>query len=347
MIFFVDGERYGLETRVVKEVVWVPELYWNHSLPTGIAGVFPYRGTVLPVLHLPQWFGGTPRKLRIHDQVIVVEWQDRVMGLLVDKVQDVTSLVVEQVDVISPGTTARGLARQGVVGVANIGKQSVNMLDLSLALQDLQDSGTSEHLIPLTPEFLVGTSSAQTDGWIPVSSEGFEELTQEDHQLLQERADVMGQTELVVDTQKWITLAVVCLNEDYVGLDPLVVREFAELGDIVPIPCCPKFVLGNMNLRGEVLTVFDLRCALNMPIVENLPPSQVAVIQFDSYLMGIAVQKVLDCVSCQSHGGGISQIGDEAGSFMNVVSHYQGKPLKYLDVSHLLSSKVLEVYEEV
>ena len=171
-------------------------------------------------------------------------------------------------------------------------------------------------------------------------------MTQEDHDLLQERAEVLAQSEPVVDAQKWITMAVVRLNEEYVGLDPLVVREFAELEDIVPIPCCPNFVLGHMNLRGEVLTVFDLRYVLNMPIVKNLLPSKVAVIQFDTCLMGIAVQEILDCVSCQSHAA-VSRNEDEDSSFLNVISHYQGKPLRYLDVSQLLSSKVLEVYEEV
>jgi hypothetical protein len=63
--------------------------------------------------------------------------------------------------------------------------------------------------------------------------------------------------------------------------------------------------------------------------------------------MGIAVQEVLDCVSCQSNGGASSRIGGEGGSTMKVVSQIRGKALKYLDVSQLISSKVLEVYEEV
>jgi purine-binding chemotaxis protein CheW len=172
-------------------------------------------------------------------------------------------------------------------------------------------------------------------------------LTQEECALLQERADTLGQGEPVVDAQEWMTLAVVRLNEEYIGLDPLVVREFAELGHIVPIPCCPNFVLGHMNLRGEVLTVFDLRHVFNMPVVENLPFSQVAVIQFDSCLLGIAVQEVLDCVSCESKSGDSFRIEGEGGSFIKVVSQYQGKSLKYLDVSRLIESKVLEVYEEV
>ncbi|MDX1410741.1 MAG: chemotaxis protein CheW [Nitrospirales bacterium] len=125
IIFLVDEDLYGFQTRVVKEVIWVPELFWNHSLPPGIAGMFSYRGTVLPVLNLHQWFGGNPQKLQIHDQVILVEWQDRAVGLLVDKVQDVTSLVVEQVEGISPGATDLSLAGQGMVGVANMGKQTV------------------------------------------------------------------------------------------------------------------------------------------------------------------------------------------------------------------------------
>jgi len=347
VIFLVGRDLYWIETRVVKEVLWVPELFWNHSLPTGMAGMFSYRGTVIPVFDLHQWADGGPRKLRLSHQVIVVEWKGRVAGLICDKVQDVTSLLVDDVDEISLGATAQGSHGDGVVAIEKVDGQSVKMLDLSLVLQDLEAPGTRVNLNSLASGFTEGKGFGQTDLWIPVSSKGFEEMTQEEFHLLQERAVVLAESERVVDAQKWITLAVVRLNGEYVGLDPLVVREFAELHDIVPVPCCPNFVLGHMNLRGEVLTVFDLRYVLNMPIVENLPLSQVAVIQLDTCLMGIAVQEVLDCVSCQSNSGSSSRMGGEGDSFMNVVSQYRGNALKYLDVSHLITSKVLEVYEEV
>jgi chemotaxis signal transduction protein len=160
IIFQVDQDLYGLETRVVKEVIWVPELYWKQSLPSSIAGMFSYRGMVIPVLDLHQWVGGERRKFLIHDQVVIVEWQERVAGLLVDKVQDVTSLGVEPIQTTSPGSTDQGLAGHRVVGLSKFGSQTVKMLDLSLVLQDLQASATREYLDSLASALLESI-------WIP------------------------------------------------------------------------------------------------------------------------------------------------------------------------------------
>ena len=347
IIFRVNQELYGLETRVVKEVLWIPELFQSPSLPNGIAGIFSYRGTVIPVLTLHQEGGGNPRKLRIHDQIVVVEGQDKVMGLVVDQVEEVMSVGVEQISSTSARATEQGMSSLGVVGLAKFENHTVKMLDPSRVLQDLDASPTRELLDSLTAAILAGKSSQESGMCVQASSEGFEPLTQEECDLLQERAVALAKGEPVVDTQKWVTLAVVRLNDHYVGLDPLVVREFAELGHIVPIPCCPKFVLGHMNLHGEIMTVFDLRHVLNIPVAENLPLSQVAVIKFETFLFGIGVHEVLECALLQSSNGANSGRGSDGDTLLKGVCQYQNNPLKYLDIPRLITNKVLEVYEEV
>ncbi len=347
IIFQVDKDFYGLETRLVKEVIWVPELFQSPALPTGIAGMFSYRGTVIPVLDLHQKMGGKGRKMQIHDQVVVVEWQERVLGLLVDRVEEVTALGIERMDTSSPPATDQGIAGLGVVGVAKFGNHTAKMLDPSSILRDLHASETGKLLDSLASVFLNEKGAGRTGQWFLASSEGFEELTQEECQLLQERADALAQGEPFLGGKKWIPLAVVRLNEEYVGLDPIVVREFADLGHLVPLPSCPNFVLGHMNLRGEVLTVLDLRHVLNMPVVEQRSLSKVVVLQFETYVFGIAVQEVMDCVTCEQKGSGLTGSREKEGSFLSMISEYRGKSLKYLDVSHLIASKVLEVYEEV
>ena len=347
VIFFINRDLYGVETQVVKEIIMVPEFFWNPELPSTIAGVFSYRSNPIAVFNLHQWFGGVPRKLRTSDQVIIVDWEGHVAGLIVDKVQDVATFAMETVDGGSSVPTSQGSQNPGIVAIRNIHGQSVKMLDLSLVLQYVSSLHTSEKVLSLASYGLAMRAKGQSDRWVPVSSKGFENLTKETLQLLQDRADAVALSEPAWDAQQWITLTVVRLNEEYLGLDPLVVREFSELLDLVPIPGCPNFVLGHMNLRGEVLTVFDLRYVLNMPIQEDSPLSQVAVIEIETCLMGIAVQEVLDCIPCESNDSPSARDRGEQGSYTKDVSQYRGETLKFLDISRLIASKVLEVYEEV
>jgi purine-binding chemotaxis protein CheW len=47
-------------------------------------------------------------------------------------------------------------------------------------------------------------------------------------------------------------------NEKY-ALETRFVREVVRLGDYTPLPGSPSFLLGVLNLRGEILAVMDLR----------------------------------------------------------------------------------------
>ena len=35
-------------------------------------------------------------------------------------------------------------------------------------------------------------------------------------------------------------------------------REFTNITRVTPIPCTPPHIVGNLNLRGEILTLIDL-----------------------------------------------------------------------------------------
>ena len=43
------------------------------------------------------------------------------------------------------------------------------------------------------------------------------------------------------------------------GFETRYVREVYPLENLTPLPCTPAFVLGIVNLRGEILSVIDIR----------------------------------------------------------------------------------------
>ena len=342
MIFRVGRALYGVETRVVQEVVWLPELWGHPSLPKGSVRVFDYHGQKIPVLDPHRWLEGHTRKLQIDDQVIVTEWEGRVVGLIAEEVKDVTSLVMEHFNDEATQTSPR----HGLVGMARRNGQSIQLLDLSLMLRDLESGSSPESLDSLLSGWSGGENQEKAHSWVAVGAEGFEELTHEDCLLLRDRAHALQHADETENTDKAISLAVVRLNEEYVGFDPRVVREFIELDSLVPIPCCPDFVMGNVNLRGEVLTVFDIRSLLKMDKTSEPSLSKVAVIQVDTCLLGLAVHEVIDCVSCRWTEDISMLSGHDREPFLKNVSEYRGKSLKMLDVSHVIESGVLEVCEE-
>ncbi|MBI4595678.1 MAG: purine-binding chemotaxis protein CheW [Candidatus Tectomicrobia bacterium] len=53
-------------------------------------------------------------------------------------------------------------------------------------------------------------------------------------------------------------------NERY-GLESLYVREVYPLKEYTPVPCTPPFVLGIINVRGEIFSIIDIRKFFDLP----------------------------------------------------------------------------------
>jgi purine-binding chemotaxis protein CheW len=87
-------------------------------------------------------------------------------------------------------------------------------------------------------------------------------------------------------------LAVFKLADEYFGMNLELVREFINIQNIRTIPCAPPQIVGNMNLRGEILTLVDIRPVLNL----STPPAgvQAIVAQVGDVVAGISIDELHD-----------------------------------------------------
>jgi purine-binding chemotaxis protein CheW len=75
---------------------------------------------------------------------------------------------------------------------------------------------------------------------------------------------------------KYLTFA---LGKEEYGLEILKVREIIGLMDITAVPRTPQYVRGVINLRGQVITVVDLRAKFSMPAVEKTDQTCIIVVE--------------------------------------------------------------------
>lgn len=69
--------------------------------------------------------------------------------------------------------------------------------------------------------------------------------------------------------------------------------------EVFKVPNTPPFIEGLINLRGKVMTVFNLRKRFNMPEKENDEDTKILVIRMDDYLLGFTVDSVSEIVRVQ------------------------------------------------
>jgi purine-binding chemotaxis protein CheW len=92
---------------------------------------------------------------------------------------------------------------------------------------------------------------------------------------------------------RYLTFA---LAEEKFAMPLLNVKEVIAVPEITPIPQTPPYFLGIMNLRGQIITVMDLRVKLGLKAART---SETAVVICDlaPYTVGVVVDSVLSVLA--------------------------------------------------
>lgn len=86
------------------------------------------------------------------------------------------------------------------------------------------------------------------------------------------------------------------LAEETYAIDVLQVQEVLRMTEIAPVPGVPDYILGIINLRGDVVTVIDARRRMSLPAREPDDVSRIVVIDVDRQNVGILVDAVAEVV---------------------------------------------------
>jgi chemotaxis-related protein WspB len=94
LVFQLGKERYALEANRVVEVLPLLEIRALPQSPSGIAGVFMYRGRPVPAIDLSALTLGYPAAERLSTRILVVNYPDstgqvHLLGLIAENATDV------------------------------------------------------------------------------------------------------------------------------------------------------------------------------------------------------------------------------------------------------------------
>jgi len=82
-----------------------------------------------------------------------------------------------------------------------------------------------------------------------------------------------------------------CLGGENYAIPLLMVREVISIPETTPIPKAPPHFLGIMNLRGQVISIIDLRTKLKIKPSENSDQA-VIIVDFNGMNIGVVVDSI-------------------------------------------------------
>jgi purine-binding chemotaxis protein CheW len=130
--FKVAKENYGVEIQMVKEVLRQREITRLPKAPAFVKGVINLRGDVIPVIDLREKFGFEEEEYTDKTRVIVVEVDQKSIGMIVDSVSHVVRLAESQIE--PPPALVGGVSSEFIRGVGKFDDRLVVLLNINKIL---------------------------------------------------------------------------------------------------------------------------------------------------------------------------------------------------------------------
>ena len=324
LLFSLNGVRYGVEALSVLEIAWLPEITLAEESPPYIAGVVNRRGKIEPVMNLGQRLGHSPQRYQLSDSIVMLQTGGVTMGMIVSEVSDVVVIPASAIEPPPHYDEASPAHVHFLAGDAKVGEEIIMLLDVSRLLH--------------APDPSAVAANSQTY-FCP-------DATDEERAVFRTRAHNLMQVVESVEAAERIPLSIIQLGEECFGVGLEVVREFSHLRRVTAIPCCPPHIVGNMNLRGDILTLADIRGLLNIPA--GSVAAEVMVVESGDLSIGVPVDKVLEVIYLRPTEIAAlpAAAHEEKHEYCKGVVRYGDSMATILDMQKILVKGGLEVEEE-
>ena len=343
IVFSILDSRFAIDALAVKESFLLPEITPLEETPPYIVGVINLHGRTIPVVDPEVLFGHIPQPYSSSDAVMVIAREDQMVGIVASEVHDVIQIRPEDIDPPLFPPDQRNPQRRFVTGEARVAEDIIMVLDCHALLdcavevvypdeEDQAEKSESQDAIPETPRLSFRPDADPAE-----------------KRLFRRRAlELMGRA-IEENASAADQVAVVLLSGEYFSIPLHSVQEFSSITNLTPIPNCPEHIVGNMNLRGNILTIIDIRGLLEMPTSAFNEAAKIVVVSGADCVVALAVDDIHDITVLNSSD--IVPLPASASpavqSFAQGTACYDGRAMTILDIAVLLRKEELVVNDAI
>ncbi len=134
---------------------------------------------------------------------------------------------------------------------------------------------------------------------------------------------------------QWVTFK---LSGELYGVNVMQVQEVLRYTEVAPVPGAPDYVMGIINLRGNVVTVIDTCLRFGLPPIEVTDNTRIVIIEARKQVVGILVDSVAEVIYLhESEIEPAPNVGnEESARFIQGVSHKYNELFILVDLDKLL-----------
>ena len=151
----------------------------------------------------------------------------------------------------------------------------------------------------------------------------------------------MLQSEGAEANRSVVELATFFVGDALCGMDILKVQEINKLIEMTRVPQAPEYVLGILNLRGEIVTIIDLGKKLGLKSTELSNKTRNIIVNSNEEHIGLMVEQISDVFQAEWEKveAPPANIGGVQGKYFTGVFKTKDRLIGILDVEKVLEEE--------
>jgi purine-binding chemotaxis protein CheW len=136
------------------------------------------------------------------------------------------------------------------------------------------------------------------------------------------------------------------LAAEHYGIESVFVREVYPLKQLTPVPCTPPFVMGIINVRGQIVTVVDLKRFFDLPQQGLGDLNKVLILHAPGMALGLLADAIIGLRQVPAAGlqPTLATLTDARANYLRGIT---ADRLVVLDTARILADPKIIVHEEV
>lgn len=272
--FKLGDSKYAINIQQIVEIIKIPHLDYPQKLPNNIVGLLNYNNFTINILDLRFYLDIQVTPYSISNQLLIVKTDEAIFGLLINNVEDIINLEQSKVEYFPFSEDDKIIEF-----LYKEESETISIINLS-AVENILKKGVSSKELDIPSLFPQDDSSR--------------------YKMLQRTLALAEKSKLnlvtnIFSQDKFISFSlngnIYCINLEYV-------KEFLKNSSITKIPCSPDYIDGVITLRGDFITIVNLKNFFNLshdiypPASAEEEKSQIIVIETDEYKIGFLVDEI-------------------------------------------------------
>lgn len=275
-LFFTLGDsKYALNISQVVEIMKLPMLEYPQKLSNNIVGLLNYNNFTINILDLRFYLGIKVTPYSVSNQLIIVKTDESIFGLIIDKIGDIISIEQSHIEAF-PAVSEERI----IEFLYKMENETVSVININ-AIENIIKQGCAQVDVDIPSLF-------------PHDDDSKYKMVQRNQALLEKFESNLITNIFSQDKFTAFSLGenIYCINLEYV-------REFLKNSSITKIPCDLDYIAGIITIRGDFVSVIDLKKFLNFGdsgsnVDYEGNKNNIIVVEAFDYVMGFLVDEIFN-----------------------------------------------------